>query len=244
MQVFQWLKSKCKKLSRSWFPQKTNNEFGIQPPTELQNKAGWEKFWQSKIFSYRGDIQTQNDALLSNLFLSQDLPTLRDRGAESALIIGNGLSMMPYVLQHLGFETVVIELSELATQFVQSYNFSEADIDLLFQIDEKGNIGKFAKHYFQPHGSLEFICGDFLDPNIAKRHFDFVYSCRTLQCFSLVDLGSAIQAIDSRVGENGYVCVLIQNNEKALNQILSLFQNLGYNQSQTNKIAVCKLGVG
>ncbi len=150
------------------------------------------------------------------------------RAYRRVLVVGNGVTLIPRMFCHAGFETVALDISAVATDFAREYQPTAEDWRLLFQRDEDGNIGNHRERFARQGGALEFVCGDLFDTDVAPGPFDLIWSVRSLQGFTDEDLASAIRALDRRLRPDGECHVLVQNSVEAKNQIVGEFEKLGY----------------
>jgi len=67
----------------------------------------------------------------------RQLPRFISLGYRRVLIVGNGISIMPRMFHHAGFETYALDVSSVATTFASEFTPTAEDWKLVFQIDEQ-----------------------------------------------------------------------------------------------------------
>ena len=82
--------------------------------TQVSPAEFWNEYWTKRLsetIKYRHTLWMMNTHLWG-------MELLRERNAKRILMPGNGCSLMPHALKHLGFEVVVVDISEVANRFV------------------------------------------------------------------------------------------------------------------------------
>lgn len=199
-----------------------------RPPADWRDVAGWDEYWRRIIAGLRRETYNADLRPTSFFFHIGRIDGHRRRRRLRVLFVGNGITLTGRALAHAGFQVVALDISAVATRFLQAYEPSESEMRLFFQTNEAGDVGDFFEHYRGEGGTIDHVCGDLFDPSAARGPFDIIISDRSLQGFSAADLRSAVAAIDRRLSPNGEVHVLVGNSAEALRRIDRCFEALGY----------------
>jgi hypothetical protein len=200
-----------------------------RPPADWRDVDGWNAYWQTNIEQTRPDLLLVFDIRpVDAVLVPRDLERLMRRKRTSVLVVGNGITLIPRMFCHAGFQTVALDISSVATEFARRYEPTREDWRLLFQLDGKGAVGDFVKDFARPGGTVEYICGDLFEQDVTPGPFDVIWSSRSLQGFNDEDLELAIGRLDARLHSNGECHVLVQNSADKYKHIVGVFERLGY----------------
>jgi hypothetical protein len=212
-------------------------------PRDWDDVAGWDAHWRSAIaladaeakqdglpveeerggqvlLEGRGsDLHPMGDQILV-MWLAEQAPTGR------ILVVGNGISLMPRALAHLGWTVVALDISPVATAYARAYAPRACQLQYFFQ--RHGGGARRASAVHRPGGRVDYVAGSLFDASLAPGPFDLIIAHRSLQGFTGSRLAEAVDAIDARLTHDGRVKCGVQNDRRALHELRSLFRARGY----------------
>ncbi|MCC2669319.1 MAG: ankyrin repeat and box protein 3-like [Armatimonadetes bacterium] len=124
-------------------------------------------------------------------FLDSQLELLRQRGVRRVLLVGNGCSLQPHALAHVGFEVTVVDLSSVANRsvsqahptpellagFLPGYTTrKERGIGTVQVFDPEASLRRVAREAASG-GSVTFVTADIMDWETGET-FDCIYDDR------------------------------------------------------------------
>jgi SAM-dependent methyltransferase len=159
----------------------------LVPPDDVHDAAAWDRYWTDQI----------THGLPPQLFdlFSDDrelIAFMIDRGFESVLCAGNGMSQEPQAFQAAGFRVTALDLSPVAAQIAQAMKTSENDLSRFVDAES-----------LRPGGSLDYVTGDLLDPAVCPGPFDVIIERRTVQLFRGAEFSQALEALSRRLRSDG-----------------------------------------
>lgn len=217
----------------------------VCPPPDWRDVEGWNTYWTKRLEEARQDLVRIFDIrTIECVMVPRELPRFISLGYRRLLIVGNGISIMPRVFHHAGFETAALDVSSVATKFAGEYTPTEQDWKIAFQIDEHGEVGEQYARFAREGGSLDFVCGDMFDPAVTPGPFDIIWSSRSIQGFAEIEMTQAIRALDARLQPDGECHVLVQNSGEKCEEITAVFKTLGYSINPVAEEPGKKLFIG
>lgn len=111
---------------------------------------------------------------------------------KTVLCAGSGISQEPRVLAEAGFEVTALDLSPVALNLAQAWNFGAADLARFLAPEQQ-----------KCTGSARFIVGDLMDLALYPGPFDMIIERCTLQKFLDEERGRALDALVARLTKNG-----------------------------------------
>lgn len=149
----------------------------------------WDAHWSQKLAIpvWRQMVQ----AGLGSSLLIDRLQLLRKRNVHRLLLTGNGCSLLPHALVHVGFHTTVVDISavandvvrtaqptpELLSFFLREYRKSEEGNGLVQ--DKEASLQRVAREA-KPGGCLEVVTADIREWQ-PEMPFDALYDDRLMQ---------------------------------------------------------------
>ncbi len=144
-----------------------------------------------------------------------------------ALMVGNGLSLLPRAVAHTGRHAIAIDLSRVATDMTAQPEMSGPSLEYWF-MRSAGSETSLLKKLAADGGSVEFVCGDVRDETIAPGPFDLIVNHKAIQGLPRQDREAVISAMDARLSPEGVVSISFVNAEQILDEARALFTELGY----------------
>ena len=168
-------------------PESPDDESWFFPPEDVHDHAAWNRYWQNQVS--HGLTPPLFDLFCNDAPLIQ---CLRKRGGTSVLCVGNGISQEPRALAAAGFDVTGIDLSPIAIDLAQMWEFDSEELDRFCKAEELAS-----------GGSAAFVVGDILDGSLCPGLFDAIIERRTLQLFPEQERGAALDCLISRIQPNG-----------------------------------------
>jgi 2-polyprenyl-3-methyl-5-hydroxy-6-metoxy-1,4-benzoquinol methylase len=166
---------------------------GMRPPTDPANIAGWDRYWQYQI-------NTREKPLgLTHYFevTKPLMPMIQGLGYATVLSVGCGISLEVRGFAAGGLHAVGLDFSRVAIEYAAKCTLFETYQDQYLE-----------PHEHQPHGHVEFLVGNFLDPTICLGPFDVIVSRGTIQYFHRLNmLDTALQSLVSRLSATGMLVI-------------------------------------
>jgi hypothetical protein len=128
--------------------------------------------------------------------------------------VGNGLDLLPRILERAGCQVVVLEISEVALSAVALAALSPGSIGSCERF--LASRGFRGTPLWADGGACTFLHGDLFDPRHAPGPFEVIVSLASLQGFSGEDARAAVLALDARLAPRGTFFVGINNENDAL----------------------------
>jgi hypothetical protein len=173
-------------------------EKDFRAPRNWRNIAGWDRYWTRTIAD---DFWREAGAFNLDYGLQRELDWLRKRGYRRILFAGNGISLEPYAYAHLGFDATAVDVSHVASEFVQAFPVAPVHLSrflpaYLTQWDEihgaEIEVYDAAKSLKRVEregvggGRVRVITADMFS-FVPDEPFDVVYSNRAIQGFDSAD---------------------------------------------------------
>ena len=156
------------------------------PPSTVVDPAAWDRYWEGQLSHGTGG--------LVHLFVDDGelVDALRANNLRRVLCLGNGISQEPRALAWAGFEVTALDISPLAAEAARA---AVPPDDFL--------AGLVGGRSAAPHGQLEFVVGDLVDPTCCPGPYDCVIERKTLQLWPEGDRPRAMQAAVDRLAPRG-----------------------------------------
>ena len=159
----------------------------LNPPQSMHDPAAWDRYWDGHATNGIGPGFSD--------MMAGDPPTAKamaELGVKTVLCAGNGISQEPRALAEAGFEVTSVDLSPVAVMLAQAWKFGPADLERFVSPEQQ-----------KKGGSVRFLTGDFLDPQICPGPFDMIIERCTIQNFSNAERGCALDALVARLKKDG-----------------------------------------
>ncbi|HEY3266063.1 MAG TPA: SMI1/KNR4 family protein [Armatimonadota bacterium] len=118
-----------------WIDQKAKSlEEHISPPRDWNNIAGWDRYWTRNI----AHENWRNTFCFPFVFGMPGVDWLRAHGCLRILFAGNGIALHPHAYASVGFDVTALDISTVATRFLDGYEF------------EQGGMDRLVSHYIVP----------------------------------------------------------------------------------------------
>jgi hypothetical protein len=159
-------------------------------PNTTSDPGAWDKYWQNEI---ENGVQFGLGPRLEDMFVDDTMVVsmMRQLGFDTVLCAGNGISQEPRALASTGLDVTAMDLSPVALQIAQDWDFDEDHAQMLLDPSMRA-----------PGGSLRYVAGDLLDTDICPGPFDLVIERRTAQLFG-TKMGEALAALSKRLARPG-----------------------------------------
>ena len=185
-------------------------------PLDWNETDDWEAYWRYRVLRAElgewSDVSPIGDRQVAMFFTGNP---------GKALLVGNGISILPYMLAHMGWDVDVLDVSPTAIEYLRRTEPSPEQSENFF-FD-----GSFEERRRSP-GDVTFIVGDLRDPDLCQGPYDLVVNHRALQGFRDDDLEAMFDALDRRVARNGVLKVAVQNAGELCTRIRATFVERGY----------------
>jgi len=187
------------------------------PPTNVHDVAAWDHYWVEQVAHGLTpplfDIFNHDENLVR---------VMVECGMWTVLCAGNGISQEPRALAAAGFQATGMDVSPKAIELAQAWKFSSSELH--------GHQGAGPQN---SEGRAEFVVGNILDPALCPGPFDVIIERRTLQLFSNQEVGKAIDALASRLTEQGILLSHCHNSgwkpgQKRIHPLEALLQERGW----------------
>ena len=189
----------------------------LSPPRDVHDAAGWDTYWTNQLEVGPADLALSD--LMSSDAKLIDLFTIR--AVRMVLCVGNGLSTEALSLAMHGFHVTALDISAVASGTLSGAlqhpehhaacipGFSLRNGSFVF--GDSGpipaelcpKIHQTASHRPQAGGTLTFVTGDLVAPDICPGPFDVVIERRTVQLFPEEERSHALTRLVSRLAERG-----------------------------------------
>ena len=190
----------------------------LHPPRDVHDPAAWDAYWRNHLSV--GPLEQGFADMMSS---DPELPgLLAGRDARTILCAGNGLSSEALSLALLGFHVTGLDISAVPGEvFASSLRRPEHPVHGIpgFSIDD-GNVVSFvdagpiepercppihrsAEYLPKGGGTLSFVTGDLMNPQVCAGPFDVVIERRTVQLFPSEERLPAVQRLVARLANRG-----------------------------------------
>lgn len=210
------LSSLSKEQAETWLA--AFEEGRLDPPRDPHNRGAWDEYWKNQL-----KVGALEQGLSDQMASDTELPKLlAGRGAQTILCAGNGLSVEAISLALLGFDVTALDISTVpAAMFAAMLRDAEHPLrripgvrlldDGSVTFDPGSSIDpesyplmhRSADYPARGGGSLSFVSGDLVDPEVCTGPFDVVIERRTLQLFSKAERLAALDRLVSRLSNRG-----------------------------------------
>lgn len=159
----------------------------LNPPANPLDVAAWDQFWINHVTHGIGPP-------FFDMFCddSQLLRVMNLEGMKTILCAGNGISQEPKALAAAGMDVVALEISRQAHEIAEGYPFPTAALSQYYETQLQ-----------RPGGSVEFVTGNILDPEVCPGPFDVIIERLTAQNYYRHDLNTFLTMLSQRLSENG-----------------------------------------
>lgn len=165
----------------------------LSPPRETSDPDAWDEYWKNHL-KVGPMEQGFSDAMSSDSALPA---LLARRGARTVLCAGNGLSMEAIALSRLGFEVTALDVSNVPARVLESVLSAEtAPVTSMHGAGDQPPMDG---------GSVTFVTGDLLEPEVCPGPFDVVIERRTVQLLARETRPLALERLAARLGTRGIV---------------------------------------
>ena len=159
----------------------------LEPPRDMQDAEAWDAFWRNQVNHGLGppiyDMFVCDEALVRRM---------RERGLQTVLCAGNGISKEPWALCEAGFHVTALDISPVAEKVATACELDTAYQDMLIG-SEPG----------RPDGRIDYVVGNLQDGSVCPGPFDAIIERRTLQLFPEEERPGALDALLRRLADNG-----------------------------------------
>jgi hypothetical protein len=190
----------------------------LHPPRDVRDRCAWDTYWRTQI-----EVGPIDQGFADVMSSDAALPgLLTKRGSQTILCAGNGLSDEALSLALLGFQVTALDISAVPAEVIGRMlrslehpvhripGFRLVD-DNTVAVDGDGPIDaelcpaihRSADRAPRCGGSLTFVTGDVMDPDVCPGPFDVVIERRTLQLFPRSEQASALDYLVERLAERG-----------------------------------------
>jgi hypothetical protein len=189
----------------------------LAPPADVHSPAAWDEYWRNHL-----KVGPFEQGLADRMSSDETLPVLlAERRARTVLCAGNGLSLEAISLALLGFNVTALDISAVPGEvFGGMLRDVEHPLRRIpgFSLRDDGSVVFGAtgaidsalcpmhqSAAFPPRcgGSLSFMTGDLMIPEVCRGPFDVVVERRTLQLFSEADRLLAFERLVARLSDRG-----------------------------------------
>ena len=198
--------------ARAWSDAFEKGDLNI--PQDVHDGAGWDTYWTNQLRVGPME-QAFSDMMSSDEHL---IELLAGRDARTVLCAGNGMSSEALSLALHGFRVTALDISSVPGRVMadalrrpdhpasQIPGFRSED--QVFVFGESGPLPddlcpRIHRKAPRAGGSLTFVVGDLMDPNICPGPFDAAIERRTLQLLPEAERELALDRLASRLGERG-----------------------------------------
>ena len=168
-------------------PEQADDMAWFFPPCSVHDHSVWNRYWQDQLS--HGLSPPLFDMFCDDTHL---IECLIKRDAKTLLCAGNGISQEPRALAAAGFEVTAMDLSPVALEIAQAWQFSSNELDRFCRKEQQ-----------EPGGTAKFVIGDILDRSACPGPFDAIIERCTLQVFPEEERGLALDALASRLKPEG-----------------------------------------
>jgi len=190
----------------------------LTPPRDPHDRAPWDRYWRNHL-----KVGTLEQAFSDWLSSDSKLPALLTRrGARTILCAGNGLSAEALSLAMFGFHVIALDISAVPAEAFRRMlrnpehparrvpGFDMRDDDAVTftgssPIDPElcPHIHRGADQVPTSGGSLSFVTGNLMTPEVCPGPFDVVIERRTVQLFPEDQQTPAIERLVACLAERG-----------------------------------------
>ena len=153
----------------------------------MQNADAWDEFWRNQVINGLGppiyDMFVSDEALVRRM---------RERGLQTVLCAGSGISKEPWALCEAGFQVTALDISPFAEEIACTY-----------ELDDAYRAQLIGSELGRPGGRMDFVVGELQDGSVCPGPFDVIIERRTLQVFSEEERPNALDALLSRLANTG-----------------------------------------
>ncbi|HVZ30977.1 MAG TPA: class I SAM-dependent methyltransferase [Polyangiaceae bacterium] len=187
-----------------------------------EDAAGWDTYWGQALELSATQLRGYFCGIVGVVWLRQVLAEYAGREPARLLFMGNGLSTLPWAFAHAGHQSVILDVSRVATDYLTRAPVPEEYVRHYFQLQ-----GSSFEDCHRPGGSVQVVCGSVFDLAAAPGPFDVIFSERSLQGFAPDRIAAAVRAISARLANTGSCYVLVMNSVDAYKHIESAFGAVG-----------------
>lgn len=210
------------------------------PPRSWRNNPGWDRYWALTI----ADEKWREPMVFRGGFgFQQILDWLREQRFRRILFAGNGISLQPYALAHIGFDATALDVSSVASEFVKQFPITPANLtrflpayvpkwyphrESYFRTYDEDESLKRVERECAPGGSVQVITADMFaySPEVP---FDIVYSRTSFQGFEPTGRAELARRFADWVRPGG-VCIVETMNvsSEGCIEMVGEFQSAGF----------------
>jgi SAM-dependent methyltransferase len=158
----------------------------MRPPTSMSDATAWDTYWQNQL--------SLPMPPMVHMFVDDGalVDAMRDNQLRTVLCVGNGISLEPKALARAGFDVTALDLSAAAAAIAEQ---AAPPDEFLVKL--------IGGRELMSGGSLRFVTGDLLDPDICPGPYDVIIERKTLQLFAPEVARAAVAAVTARLGRRG-----------------------------------------
>jgi hypothetical protein len=194
----QWLARQLTRLSNR------KNSSGINPyypiPKDLDDIAGWDHFWNVRI-------PEQDDLFQFYDFTQSLIPALQERGCQTVLFAGNGISLEPRAFAAAGFRVTALDVSVRATDYAARFALEPAHLQRFAYFSAQRPTSDLCQN-----AVVSYVVGSIFDEAISQDPFDVIISRRTLQLFPNERMLEGMRLLFRRLAKKGVLINHTHNN--------------------------------
>ena len=190
----------------------------LHPPRDAHDPDAWDAYWRNQL-----SVGPMEQAFADMMSSDPELPKLlARRKARTILCAGNGLSGEALSLTLYGFDVTALDISTVPSEVIASSlrrpehpvhgipGFSIDDANVVtfreagtIEPDRCPPIHRSADHLPTGGGTLSFVTGDLVTPEVCVGPFDVVIERRTIQLFPPEERLPAVQCLVARLADRG-----------------------------------------
>jgi hypothetical protein len=190
----------------------------LHPPRDVHDPGAWDVYWRNHLSV--GPMEQGFSDMMSS---DPELPgLLARRRARTILCAGNGFSAEALSLTLFGFNVTALDISTVPSEMIASAlrqpehpvhgipGFSIDDTNVVsfnhagtIEPERCPPIHRSANHSPRGGGTLSFVTGDLVNPEVCPGPFDVVIERRTVQLFPPEERIPAVQRLVARLGDRG-----------------------------------------
>ncbi len=182
-------------------------------PLDVESHHEWDLYWRGRpLPSPSWEVWRERFAPWIELF--------RERGLNSLLFVGNGLSPEPQLFSYAGFQSVSLELSGVANQSAAQWSFPNHGEEVCPSCETQSSC--WLASIESGSKKAKFVTGSMFDAHACSGPFDVLVIRRTLHLFQGRRLHEALRRLRERLRPGGVLIVEIHFDQRAYQTLCQL----------------------
>ena len=188
------MKKLWEKLTGKRFRRNPWDFWGVTPGEFWNDDLWWNGYYNDLLNN--PDRSTSKETLIhrrityltQTLYKLEELPSTKNR---TFLDVGCGISLLPHILKHWGFQVTAIDFCKDAIEFTSHHVATDENMAKcmdIYESQENHLVDAQKLHELQKNktcgGALEFKCCNLNDPSLPENYFDIIY-CKNIFRLSL-----------------------------------------------------------